>query len=482
MPTLGAEIEKPISKIKTGEPHGVSQGFFNRVTAMLNTKPEYSDIEPGTIIGTTSDQLHVGLDNAFNLQETSIPNPTTDILELEEWLKTDLRIVQKALTAEGATVINLSIHPLGQTNDESYKAFVAPKGVYKYIALRGWDHKAGIDAKAQNSPSTGVEPELAAKALTTIIGSSAAFIGIFANSPFCGNRLSPCEETRLTMWERFMENSSSEGDKVTARFPQKPFESLKDYFNWMFGPGTNIHFVMASGGSYKTFGDQAILIDGNPAVLDYLRMQKAKGKLLNSGKEIIVEPVLSHLEAMQFAQFSSARIRYKFNHQQINKHDFLEAFDNDKLEELLAAKGLESMYIEGRDPGANFPDRQLREKGENLAWSTVISPSALQVGLINNLDEASAYIRSFDWQTLGELRNAAIVQGLGGRAEGLQVREFATKIVEVAAKGLTSKQHRLLEYPLQVIASNENGADRALKDYYQGKSITEIVKSRNVEV
>lgn len=484
MATLGAEIEKPISDIETGLPRGMSQISFRRISENFeNSELEYSDIKPDLAIGVNSPQIgHIGLDNGFNLQETS-SKVTSDLKELQNILNTDLKTIQNVLAEEGATVINLAIHPLGKTDSETHKAFVAPKGVYKYIALRGWDHSAGIDAKAQNSPSTGVDPKDAARALTTIIGASAAFVGLFANSPFQEGEISPYKEVRLKMWDRFMKNSISEGDRATAKFPEKPFITLKDYFDWMFGKGTNIHFVIASGGNYKTFGDAAILIENNPSVLEYLSMKNANGVFLNSGEKIQVTPHLSHAETLQFAQFASARIRWHFDHSKVNTEQFIESYKQNDLEALFSNGAVSDIYIEGRDPGANFPDSYLNSLDENIAKSTVISPSAIQSGLINNLDEASKFINSFEWKNLNLLRESAIKNGLHGNSGDLNVYDFAKKILEIAERGLSSKNEPLLAYPHLVLRTKKNGADRAIEDYVSnGKSLKDIVKSRNVSV
>ncbi len=482
MTTFGAEIEKPISDIATGNPKGLSQKSFNGLAEKYSkVNIDYSDTRPDTIIGISTPEMgHIGLDNGFNLQETST-RVTQSLGELEDLIKIDLATIQEVLAREGATVINMSIHPMGKTDRQTHRLFVAPKGVYKYIALRGWDHAAGIDAKAQNSPCTGIEPENAAKSVSTIIGASAAFIGIFANSPFAEGKLSEFKETRLTMWERFMKDSISQGDRVTANFPEKPFNSLRDYFTWMFGYGTNIHFVMASGSNYKTFGDGAILIENNPSVLEYLALDSANGNLLNSGDNVLVKPHLRHLEALQFAQFTSARIRWTFNHDNIDKEGFLDALKQDSLEELFRNGAVSNVYIEGRDPGANFPDTYLKSLGNDLSWSTVMGPSALQAGLLHNLDESSAYIGSFKWQHLGLLRMAAIKSGLQGEACGVSVYDFAKNILNIASRGLSNEDGRMLVYPEHVLRTEQNGADRALYDYIEkGLSIQDIVKSRNV--
>ncbi len=491
MPTLGAEIEKTLSNAKTGEPFGVTKVFFDGIHEAFEANgghPKYkiSDVSPDTVLGV-SELTHgeVGLDNGRNLQETSTRIVYGGLEELQRLLDGDLALVQQALRAEGGTVINMSIHPLGSTSMEAYKAYVAPKSIYPYIWQRGWDHSAGIDAKAQNSPSTGVDPHDAARAVTTMIGAGGAVVGLFGNSPYAEGQFSGFKESRLAMWERMMKNSVSEGDRKTARFPEAPFGTLRDYFHWMFGPGTNIHFVSASGDGYKTFGDSALLIERNPSALDYLRMRKASAKFLTSGASADVIPHLSHLEAMQFAQFTGARIRYEFNHKIIDKDGFLSAMEADQVEELFANEGIVSMWIEGRDAGANFPDEELRDMSSTVAENVVIGPSALQAGLIANLEEAHAYIMSFPWGALGQLREQAMRYGLDGAVGDITVSQFARDILAIAGRGLPAGQHHMLAYAEHVLSVHANGADRAIRFVEQhggvsGQVLQDLVRSRSV--
>ena len=234
--------------------------------------------------------------------------------------------------------------------------------------------------------------------------------------------------------------------------------------------------------SRDTVVAEQIIINDNPSVLSYLSMGKAEGKFLNSGQKITIIPDLKHMEALQFAQFTSARIRWHFDSLKVNKQEFLNAYKNDSLEELFTNGSVSDIYIEGRDPGANFPDTHLNSLGNELSWSTIMAPSAIQSGIINNLDEALQYLRTFKWQHLNLLREAAIKDGLHGEVGGVKVFEFTKKVLEISAKGLPVGQQKLLAYPVHVLQTKQNGADRALVDYSKGKSIKDIVKSRNVSV
>lgn len=484
--TYGAEIEKPVSNAITGEPQGITQHYFERLSAQAEArgdKWEYHDsqISNGFHLGVVSSTLgEQGLDNGTNLLETALP-VVDNLEELNTRMQNDLRVVQDALEVEGATVINMSNHPLGKTDPEAYRTYVAPKGVYAYIRSRGWDHSAGIDAKAQNSPTTGVSAEEAADGVSVMIGFGAANIGLFGNSPVSEGQVNGKKENRLAMWDRMMANSRSGGDKKTARFPKARFNDLSDYMEWMFGRGTNIHFVqIQNGGDYKT-SSRLITIDDDPSVLDYLARPEWTGTVFGSNEKVVVNPDMGHLEAMQFAQFTGARIRWVFNGS-VSTEEFIKAQIYHRVEEVFA-KGTKFIYIEGRDPGANFPDRQLADAGDGIYRSITIAPSAIQAGLIHNLGEATQLLNSYRWNDLGRLREAAIKDGLQGSSDGLSVQSLTQQVIETAARGLREDQQWMLAYPRYVLQTGNNGADRFLQqlgDNTDRASIAKAVVSRNV--
>lgn len=193
---------------------------------------------------------------------------------------------------------------------------------------------------------------------------------------------------------------------------------------------------------------------------------------------------------MQFAQFSGARIRYKLtNHNDFPIQEFVKACknpDSRKVENIFSEYS-KYVYIEGRDAGANFPDQELWALGKDIASSVVISPSALQAGLIQNLNEATKYIDSFKWLDLKMLREAAIKDGLQGKIPKISVYEFTEKILEIASDGLTQKEQKFLAYPRWVMKTKKNGADRAIEfvEKQKGnleKSLKELIKLRKVVV
>lgn len=488
--TYGLEIEKPVANGQTGEVQGVSQDYFQALAKLAQQRDQQahfhtSDVNPNVVLGVTSPDLgDQGLDNGTNLQETALPYRTDPqgLEQLNQLIKLDLQTVTQALAQEGATVVNLANHPLGKTDQKTYQTYVVPKGIYAYLWHRGWDHSAGIDAKAQNSPATGVTPEEAADAFSVILGFGSAFVGLFANSPVAEGEVTGNKESRLKIWGRMMANSISEGDRLTTQFPSEKPHSLKDYFTWMYGPKTNIHFVKtASGTDYKTSG-KIIVVDGNPSVLEYLTRKEYPGQVLGTNQKVMIKPELAHMEAMQFAQFAGARIRWGLDYQKADIQGFLAAMQTNQVEEYFK-KTANFVYIEGRDPGANFPDRELLAAGKNIARSVTISPSALQAGLIRNLPEAVKLLNQYSWPVLAKLKEEAIKNGLSGAVDGITVASLAQKVLEVAARGLAPNEQWMLSYPRWVLKTGMNGADRALKylgDNPDREKIRQLVISRKI--
>ena len=395
--TYGAEIEKPVLKIK-GESHKVSQKYFIKLAEQAKVRGTYlslhkSDIKPDTVLGVVSTDLgEQGLDNGFNLLESSI-NYTHSLTSLHERLMLDIKSTQAALYSEEASVINMAILPTAKRDFATYKDFVAPKGVYPYIWYRGWDHTAGIDGRAQNSPSTGVDPEEAADAVSVIIGAGAAFIALFANSPYEEGKRSKFKESRTQMWPRMMRHAKVSGDRTRAMFPPTRFRTMAEYFSWMFGRGTGIHFVLANQNQtaghtdYKGIGERLLIIQGNPSLLTYLSKKEWQGFFLkqvqfgfppNQVERVV--PKIADMELLQFTQFAGARIRYGLKHEGFPVQEFVEACNrtHKKDVEEIFKKWANFTYIEGRDAGANFPDKELYESGSDIAETTIIGPSVIQ--------------------------------------------------------------------------------------------------------
>ncbi len=462
----------PVAHRKTGGSHQVGP-YFERISAIKQARGEQVEqislqdrtiaVRTGTIISS--------IDNAFNNLESAI-GPVFDqgreLQVLNRHIRTELRDVDRALALEDAAVINFSEHPDTLITPDFYRHMLAPKPIYDYwVGYRGWNHSCGVDAKAHNGPTTGIAFAHAVDALNVLLGLSSAFIALYANSPFAAGEITPYRENRLTIWETMFATARFPCDRKLCRMPEAPFTGLKDYFRWMFGPGTRMQFLVPDRcADYKKSCDLTV-IENDPPVLDFLRQPTARARNFYSREEITVVPRMQHFEFLQFSQFLDARIRYALKDGEFPVQDFLAAMADDSLSLAeLFSQQTKYCYMEGRAAGANFPDRELAGLDDaDVPGSVVVSPSAIQKGLLGNPGEAKQLVGRYRWADLAGLRHQAIRSGLQGEYNGIRVDVLCRQVIAVAARGLDASEQWMLAYPQYVLSRMQNGADRALARY-----------------
>lgn len=463
---LGLEMEMVVADF-SGETHAVNT-FFSSLRDLKRSRGVEAVLKThsGRGIAVDTPLIHSSLDNAFNNLESAIgpvQGGAGGLVALNALVQQELEDVLNALAQEGATLLNFSEHPNVMISPQFYAQMRAPKPIYDYwVGVRGWNHSVGIDAKAQNGPTTAVSFGEAIPALNVILALAPAFIALFANSPFEHGELTGLKENRLTIWPRMFSTAVHSGDRKLQQLPDQPFTDLRGYFAWMFGPGTAMQAVPQNPtGEYKAAANY-IRIDGDPCILDFMGSKEWNGKCLGSGKSVTVQPSLDHLSYVQFAQFLDARIRYGWANVPSREEFLCASARSGGLEDLLTAHG-SHCYIEGRAPGANFPDLDLLdEAGDNVAASCVVAASAMQAGLLRNLSEAQGVVNRWGWRNLGELRGAAIASALEGEVNGLRIADLCREVLDVAERGLDYDERWMLAYPRYVCETGQTGADRAI--------------------
>ena len=474
-PSYGAEIEKVFSSTD-GRPHVVGNAYFEHLGKAKKARGEKTKLKyiKDVAVGVYTPYGEESLDNSFALGE-SATGPVSEkdggLVKLHKITTQELQDVQAALAAEGGTILNMSNHPLITVNKATYQRTVAPKPVYDYLNnVRGWKHMAGIDAKAQNSPSTGVPPSAAVRAVNVMIGLGAPLIAIYANSPFEGGKLTGKQENRMNIWPEMFGKAHAKWDRRMHLPPLAPFKNMRDYFQWMFPADSTMFFVLAGSNTTTVKGDTSmVIIDGKPSLLEFMRGEKWQGTIHGSSEKTTVIPEMHHFALHQFTQFSGARIRYGFKDQPLDVKKFNEAMSKKGYEvDALFEEYCAFTYIEGRDPGANFADASLVSlPNKAIAKSVVISPAAIQAGMLRNLEAAEALMHSYPWETLCGLRQQAAIDGLEASYDGTQLRPIADALLSIARDGLKAEEHWMLAYPKHVLHSGENGAVKAMKLYEQ---------------
>ena len=415
----------------------------------------------GRCVALLTDDGEYGLDNGFNLLETStrpVRRSEGGLLALAGIVNRGCRQVFDALRADTAVVLNASQHPDCPRDMEWYRRVRVERPIYReLVEYRGWRHWEGIDAKAQNGANVQVSVEDAVRALNVMIGTAAAHVALFANSPLEAGRRTGLKETRMTVWPRVFHESRFAGDAMLTRFPPRPFIDLGDYFRWMFRPGTVTRSLpLARRHDYKSA--PTVLLDGDPSLSAFLASRGWTGRRTDTGERVELTPDAAHFEHSQIAQFMDARLRYRLARLPALEQLMAAWRVRDGLEALFEDCGA-AIYIEGRGPGAGFADEVLMaEAGAAVADSVVMSPAALQWGLLQRLNDAEALLARWPWQRLSELRDRAMKSALADA----EVAAFSKAVLEIAREGLSAAERPFLAYAEYVLESRRTGADRML--------------------
>ena len=466
--TLGLEMEMVVARRGSGLSHPVVR-YFDTLAGLKRGRDATARVaeQGGRDIAVLGEHGVSGVDNGFNLLETSfapVAGQAGGLDRLARQVWRELADAQAALAAEDAVLLNASEHPACTLDAEWYRRVRAPRPIYdELVDHRGWLHRVGIDAKAQNSPCTSVPAALACRALNVTLGLAPAAIALFANSPLQAGRETGLKENRLTMWDRMFRHARYAGDHYLQQLPPQPFEDLGDHFRWMFGPATTSRALPAAPSQdYKRAAP--LYLRGAPCLARFLATPRWSARDGATGRESSLVPQAAHFVYSQFAHFLDARWRYRLD-APLDLRELREMWDRpgglEILFERLGAQG----YIEGRAPGAVFPDRQLAdEAGADIARSAPLAPSALQLGLLRNLAQAEALMRDWGWHRLRALRQAAIRDALADDA----VHALARDVVQVAHDGLASEDRPWLAYARHCVATRSTGADRMLRLWRSG--------------
>ncbi|GAB6059311.1 glutamate-cysteine ligase family protein [Desulfonatronum parangueonense] len=488
--SLGVELEMPTASAASGATHPV-RGYFANLSQILAEQGLTTRLlqNSGREYGLRSQRGLHSVDNGFNNLESSlgpVAGGANSLFDLAAMIRQEIRDVSAALDREGAMLVNFSEHPAVSVDEDFYFAHRAPKAIYDYQILhRGWNHMSGFDAKAQNSPSTGIEFSRAVSGLNCLLALAPAFIALYANSPFEAGALAPNKENRLTIWPRQLDCSRMPGDCKLHRAPRQPFRNLADYLTWMFGPDTQMWFA-ENHGQGKSIS-QILLAPGDPPLLDFLRGGPRWAAPYGPGNPKIVAPSIRHLEDHQFAQYSDCRLRYAFADPPPDLERFLALLEEqpDRLEAFFQDHAA-FCYLEGRAAGATFADQELLDlAGEEVGASATVSPSALQYGLLRDLDRTRRLVAGHAWSDWISLREQAVRSALDGESGGVTLRRVCAAVLDIAGNALAADQAWTLAYPLWVLRTGKTGADRALARFAQSSGppeqrLRELILARRV--
>ena len=491
IPSIGLELELPLASARDGSDADARTALQTLRRRRQQTEPgtEWLTGEDGSVLGVRSPWGLSGIDNGFNNLETAFDPLTVHedlaLNRLARVVNDELAMLTEALAADDAFIVNLSEHPLTGTSRTRYARLRGPRRIYEHwVRTRGWDHAAGIDAKAQNGPTTGIAPTEAIDALNCLLLAAPAFIALHANSPFENGHPTGYKENRLRLWPRMFATACMPADLRLSELPPAAFTDLGDYFRWMFAPDTRMHAIPLDGMDYKR-SKQLAEIEDHPCLLAFLAGGTRTARCMQTGALHQIKPSLLHLEHLQFAQFLDARVRFAFTHYP-PVDTFLDALSQPGGVETLFSSITQFCYIEGRAAGNTLADATLIEDaGDAVGAAAALSASALQKGLLNAPDAWRCLSATLPWPLLAGLRVAAMRDGLDGDHGGVTVRSLCEQVLALAESGLPQGEQWALGYARHVLARNASAADRALDfvKHYKGnrrEALVALVKHRRL--
>lgn len=493
LPSLGAELEMVVIDA-TGASACVSEGYFEALRTIRNLKASNSvERIDGITLAVHSDIGVNGIDNGFNLLETAhapIAAGYDGLTKLAVAIRRDLSEVLHALRADGFSLTSLAQHPTAGTGPSQYKRVVAPRPIYRYLtSQRGWNHAAGIDAKAQNGPTTGLSVDNSINALNLLLATSPAFISLFANSPFEGGQLSGLMETRMTLWPRMVSTSHIAADRDIVGLPPRWFSGLDDYFAWTFAPGSVMHAIPLKLGSYKSAAEFFVVGDGKTNAVDFFRGEGVEGLSVGSGKRKLLSPSAYCFEALQWSNFLDFRLRFAFGSTGPSADDIAHAFGQEGGFEILFRKHATTLYLENRCAGATFPDSDLAAIADpSVLDSCIISASALQAGLVMaSASEggavAATFLRRWPIETIHQLRDDAIRHALSSPQNPALIA-LCSEVLALAREHLPAPDRKYLAYAEWVLSTRQTAAQRAIEHWRRlGKpALDTLARERRVKL
>jgi gamma-glutamylcysteine synthetase len=259
--------------------------------------------------------------------------------------------------------------------------------------------------------------EEAIHAVNILNGFSGPQIALTANSNIWRSKIDPdykCVAEKL--WDWWMPNSNRVG------VPAKCFEDIKDY----------VHTVANFKPVYVERHGKPIILQKYETFNEYYQTGRAVG-IDADGKEVSFAPEKSDIDLHNSCYWYSARISRHYT-------------------------------VENRVNDQQPPD-------------ALLCISALTLGLVSALPEATNEVSSYEWETLRQMREVACQHGLLGRVGEVRLSKLALRMLFLARQGLLRRglgEEEFLEPLEERLCNFECPADQAA-DLFRGGGASMLV-------
>lgn len=391
--------------------------------------------------------VNLSSDAAAGNLEVAFP-PLKTIEEANDFSKLVYKEIFQVLKNNKVSLIGFGIQP-GNMNDLSnlrvrgslYKVLenLGSSSYYNNgIMTANSAHQAGVSIKLSEAIDITNE-------LTKITG---LIIALCANSSIHNWQILPWKEWRILGWDfRFV--SDQKGFEKLAGFPDRPFSSLSDFFNYYW----SIPYMMLP----PTRNTGWVIPDKKLNYLEYFKQSEIPGKDL-FGKKVLLKPLPKDLNLAMILMWPHAKPHLVADPEKVTVSDFIKNLENDNLENYLNCK-LVNCYIEYRG-GAASPI------GEELVLPALI------LGLVNNINDLKNFTKRLSWNQWKELVYLTAVEGINAKVNNIAVVDLLQDLIRISKTGLKNRgmgEERYLDILKQRIESRENPADKAIRVFKKGK-------------
>lgn len=396
------------------------------------------------LVGVHTSHGSVTPDNGMTTIEFSL-DPSTNLQDMHSRWMAQLQEVKKSAPKD-IVFLSLSRQPVMPDDSETYQKFVAQKGIYPVLRSRGWDHRNGLTTAAVQA-CIDVSVDEAMRAIEVLQGLTPWIVALFGNSPLAYGKQAGIMESRLASWDRLMATSHIAADQNVINVMKEAPESWCDYLYAVWNHPPVFLPAEGTGQEYKK-ALCIVPVDPHMTMLDFLEhggmFRTYTGETYDEPKH--VSPSSFYVDQGFWWVFWGARLRMTLpgsDPQAIAKA--VRTRDEETVKALIKkhAKGL---YVEVRDPGTT---------------AHPLSTIAFVLGILENLEAALQFVRTYPWNTLAERRTAASVHGR-------KAVDNMDLVLNIARQGLLNRQHNEESFLDPLITQKDTPAQAVIEDFEAG--------------
>lgn len=439
---IGYEPEFFVMDKKTYDP--ISRKQFELFHKSLQADGWTNIYDPVTngLIYSRKGGIYLKTDDAIHIFEANLP-PKDTLVEADREIRDFFSYVNLKLGTVGCQILYVGAYPKKITN--AREDFVTMQNYISLRAPRFQKYGHVMDINAGNHCWLDVARNKLIEQANFFSSISGIIIALFECSAVSEGKISNVVGQREVDLRNFG-ITEFEYDKNMCGIPEKPFESLLDYLDYLM----KINFFLL----YLPDGTAFALEDKQRTFYDYFRFQKHE-VVRSDGKRFETFPTTYQLYRLQNNTFLDVRPRFKINNS-VNVPDVLEALDSKDEEKLISYVYQSFLEV-----------RCIASQGA----SVYSCPPAFLLGLQANMAEAEELVARHTYGYWKRLREKAIERGLDFEFEGRHITEIASEFISASEKGLKKRgfgEEGLLAHAKKYVSAKENPGQRKLRLYKEG--------------